>query len=37
MDILSIVHQHLGLVVFTVLSAALIVYLAYTMLRPDRF
>jgi K+-transporting ATPase KdpF subunit len=37
MDLLFLVHQHLGLVVFTVLSAGLIIYLAYTMLHPDRF
>lgn len=28
---------HLGLIVFTVLTAAIAVYLIYTMLRPDAF
>jgi len=28
---------HLGLIVFTVLTAAIALYLIYTMLRPDAF
>jgi hypothetical protein len=28
---------HLGLIVFTVLTAAVALYLIYTMLRPDAF
>lgn len=31
------VQQHLGLMVLTVLSTALILYLVYVMLRPERF
>ncbi|HEV2316322.1 MAG TPA: potassium-transporting ATPase subunit F [Thermoplasmata archaeon] len=37
MDLISIVQAHLGLVVFTAISAGLIAYLAYTMVHPDRF
>jgi K+-transporting ATPase KdpF subunit len=31
------IGQHLGLVVFTVLSILLTVYLVYSMLHPERF
>jgi K+-transporting ATPase KdpF subunit len=31
------VQQHLGLTILTVLSTALIVYLTYVMLHPERF
>jgi len=31
------VGQHLGLVALTVISVSLIVYLAYSMLHPERF
>jgi hypothetical protein len=31
------IAPHLGLVVFTVLTAAVSLYLIYTMLRPDAF
>jgi K+-transporting ATPase KdpF subunit len=37
MDYVYLIHQHLGLVVFTALSVGLIVYLAYSMLHPERF
>ncbi len=36
MDILTLVHQHLGLIVFTLLTAGLIAYLAYSLLYPER-
>jgi K+-transporting ATPase KdpF subunit len=36
MDFLALVQQHLGLVVFTVLSVGLIAYLAYALLYPER-
>lgn len=37
MDLLNELQQNVGLVVFTVLSVALIAYLGYAMARPDRF
>jgi F subunit of K+-transporting ATPase (Potass_KdpF) len=37
MDPLLLLHQHLGLVVFTTVAGGLIVYLVYTMLHPERF
>ncbi len=37
MDPISWVTQNLGLVVFTVISVALVAYLGYAMVRPDRF
>jgi K+-transporting ATPase KdpF subunit len=36
MDILQLVHQHLGLIVFTIISVGLIAYLAYSLLYPER-
>ena len=37
MSYLSQVDQHLGLAVLTVVSTVLIIYLAYSMLHPERF
>jgi K+-transporting ATPase KdpF subunit len=37
MDPITWLQQNLGLVVFSVISAALIVYLGYAMVRPERF
>ncbi len=37
MDLLHVVAQHLGLAVLTVVSAALVIYLAYSMVHPERF
>jgi F subunit of K+-transporting ATPase (Potass_KdpF) len=37
MDFVSAVGQNLGLVLFTAISAAIIVYLLYAMLNPTRF
>jgi hypothetical protein len=34
---LSEIAPHLGLIVFTILTAAVSLYLIYTMLRPDAF
>ncbi len=34
---LSTVAAHLGLVVFTALTVAVVAYLVYSMLRPDAF
>jgi len=37
MDLLSGLQQNLGLTVFTVISIGLAIYLAYYMIRPQRF
>ncbi|MCI4318519.1 MAG: potassium-transporting ATPase subunit F [Thermoplasmata archaeon] len=37
MDLVTIVAQNLGLLVFTALAAVLFVYLFYAMLNPARF
>lgn len=37
MDLLAAAGQHLGLLVFTLLSAAVIGYLLYAMINPTRF
>ena len=37
MGLLSAVAQNLGLTVLTVISVALVVYLAYSMVHPERF
>ena len=34
---LASLAPHLGLILFTVLTAGIALYLIYTMLRPDRF
>ncbi|HTW55191.1 MAG TPA: potassium-transporting ATPase subunit F [Thermoplasmata archaeon] len=34
---LAAVDQHLGLLVFTVVAVALVVYLTYSMVHPERF
>ncbi|MCI4352885.1 MAG: potassium-transporting ATPase subunit F [Thermoplasmata archaeon] len=34
---LSFLAPHLGLILFTVLTFAITLYLVYSMLRPDRF
>jgi K+-transporting ATPase KdpF subunit len=36
-DPLEFVAQNVGLVIFTVLAIVLMVYLGYSMLRPERF
>jgi K+-transporting ATPase KdpF subunit len=37
MDLWAQVAAHLGMITFTAISIGLIVYLAYAMLRPERF
>lgn len=37
MDLLALLHAHLGLLTFTAISIGLIAYLAYSMYRPERF
>jgi len=37
MGALQALDQHLGLVVLTAISAALIIYLTYSMIHPERF
>jgi hypothetical protein len=37
MDAIAFASQHLGLLVFTVICAALLYYLAYSMLYPESF
>jgi K+-transporting ATPase KdpF subunit len=37
MDLWAQVDAHLGMVAFTAITIGLIVYLAYAMLRPERF
>ncbi|MGC2035645.1 MAG: potassium-transporting ATPase subunit F [Thermoplasmata archaeon] len=37
MGLLGILAAHFGIVLFTILSALLVLYLAYSMLRPERF
>ncbi len=37
MGLLASVTQHLGLTVFTVVAVVLVVYLAYSMVHPERF
>jgi len=37
LDFLTQIFQHLGLEVFTVISVALILYLVYSMVRPETF
>lgn len=37
MALLETIAQNLGLLVFTVLSASIIVYLLYAMVNPTRF
>ncbi len=37
MDLVGLLGQHVGLLLFTTLSAAIIVYLLYAMLNPTRF
>lgn len=37
MGVLAALYQHLGLALFTALSIVLVVYLAYSMVHPERF
>jgi K+-transporting ATPase KdpF subunit len=37
MDILGFAIQHLGLLAFTAIAAALLAYLVYSMLHPESF
>ena len=37
MGLFAPIAQHLGLTVFTVLAVVLVVYLAYSMVHPERF
>ena len=37
MDALSLLATHLGLVVFTILALALVIYLTYSMIHPESF
>lgn len=37
MDLLGMIEANLGLVIFTILGIALILYLAYTMIHPESF
>lgn len=37
MDLLQAIADHIGLGIFAVVSIVLMVYLAYSMVRPERF
>jgi K+-transporting ATPase KdpF subunit len=37
MGLLHAIDQHLGLFVLTAISAVLVIYLAYSMIHPERF
>jgi hypothetical protein len=37
MDLLGLVLDHLGLLSFTIVCAALLFYLGFSMLNPERF
>ncbi|MCI4368798.1 MAG: potassium-transporting ATPase subunit F [Thermoplasmata archaeon] len=37
MDLFSMLTSELGLVLFTVISVALLLYLGYSMIHPERF
>lgn len=37
MDLVSTIEQNLGLIIFSMIGIALALYLAYYMIRPERF